>query len=208
MLDRLMLIGKDGYSPRVIIDVGAHVGAFYKECKNLWPASEVHMVEPNPFARQALLSIDNKVYSELLSHTAGQSCTYYMTDKWNLSSGNSIYREATSDFSDDHLQAITLQTSTLDNLFSNLPVIDVLKLDTQGSEVDILTGGLSVVSKVKYIIVEASVYEYNKGGCKIGDVFSFMNTHNFELVDILDLSYLEDGSVLNQVDLLFKTTHE
>lgn len=35
-------------------------------------------------------------------------------------------------------------------------------------------------------------------------MFEFMNAHGFKLLDIVDINYLNDGLILNQVDLLFK----
>jgi len=203
MLDRLQILNYDGFNPKFIVDVGAHIGDFAKTCKSLWPQTDIHMFEANPNAEKILKQIGYPYTIGLLTDNVGDKYTYYMTDKWLLSSGNSIYKENTSDFDEQYLVKTNLISNTLDNLLDNRD-IDLLKLDTQGSEIKILNGALKAVSRTKYILIECSVFEYNKGGCLIGDVFQFMNEHNFKLKDIVDLSFLNEGVTLNQVDLLFE----
>ena len=203
MFDRITLIENGNFNPKFIVDVGAHLGNFARSCKKLWPSVDIHMFEANPNAEQELKQVGCPYSIALLTDKVGEKYTYYMTNKWLLSSGNSIHKENTSEYDDAHLVKIELESNTLDNTLDSRD-IDLLKLDTQGSEIQILNGALQAVKRTKYILIESSVYEYNSGGCLIGDVFDFMNKHNFKLIDILDLNYLEDGLILNQMDLLFK----
>lgn len=204
MFDRLHLIGNDEYSPKRILDVGAHLGNFAKECKALWPAVEMHLFEANPNAEDVLKTLGYDYHITLLTDKVGEDYTYYMTNKWLLSSGNSIYRENTSEFDDAHMTSIKLTSNTLDNILGDIGFVDLLKLDTQGSELKILNGATQIIKKTKYVLIECSVYEYNLGGCTIGDVFQYMTEKGFALKDVLDISYLQDGLILNQMDLLFE----
>lgn len=207
MFDRLEILKHKGFSPKFIVDVGAHLGNFALGCKNIWPDVDIHMFEANPYAEDILRSIGFKYNISLLSNKIGIPQTYYMSDEWVLSTGNSVYRENTRHFDDTHLITTELISNTLDNILSTENrSIDLLKLDTQGSEIDILNGAKSLLHKTKYILIECSVYEYNLGGCLVGDVFSFMNDHHFKLEDVVDIQYLQDGCVLNQMDLLFINT--
>ena len=203
MFDRLEILKHKGFVPNFIVDVGAHLGNFAKGCKELWTNVDIHMIEANPNADIVLKTVGFPYTIALLTDTVGEKYTYYMTDKWLLSSGNSIFRETTDEYSDAHLVKVQLISNTLDNIIGNETHIDLLKLDTQGSELKILKGSLSLISRTKYILIECSVYEYNKGGCLIGEIFDFMNCNGFKLCDVLDLSYMEEGMILNQMDLLF-----
>jgi FkbM family methyltransferase len=207
MFDRLEILKNNGFTAQYIVDVGAHIGNFAKSCQNLWPNVDIHMFEANPYANEVLKSIGFTYNIALLSDVVGEKYTYYMTNKWLLSSGNSIFRENTSEFNDDHVIKYELESNTLDNILKNDKKVDLLKLDTQRSEIKILNGGLNLVARTKYIIIESSIYNYNEGGCLIGDVFDFMNAHGFKLIDILDINYFEEGITLNQLDLLFKNTN-
>ena len=204
MFDRLEILKNKGFTPNFIVDVGAHLGNFAKSCNELWPGVDIHMFEANPNADAILKDIGYPYNIALLTDTVGEEHTYYMTDKWALSSGNSIFKENTPEFDDSHLIKCELISNTIDNIIKDTRKVDLLKLDTQGSEIKILNGASNLVSRTEYILIECSIYEYNKGGCLIGDVFEYMNANGFALQDILDLNYLEDGLILNQVDLLFK----
>lgn len=202
MLERLDILKYNGFKPEYIIDVGAHLGKFALKCKDLWPNTNVHMFEANPNSEDTLSKLNIPYTITLLADEIGKEYTYYMTKKWLLSSGNSIFKENTSEFDYDNLIEKKLISNTLDNILPNIEKVDLLKLDTQGSELKILSGAKRIVEKTKYILIECSVYEYNKGGCLIGDVFDFMNKNNFKLEDIIDINYL-DEITLNQIDLLF-----
>lgn len=202
MLERLDILKYKGFKPEYIIDVGAHLGKFSIKCRELWPNANINMFEANPNSEDALRLLNIPYTIALLTDEIGKEYTYYMTKKWLLSSGNSIFKENTSEFDRDNLIEKKLISNTLDNILPNIEKVDLLKLDTQGSELKILSGAKKIVEKTKYILIECSVYEYNKGGCLIGDIFDFMNKNNFKLQDIIDINYLDEVT-LNQLDLLF-----
>jgi hypothetical protein len=107
----------------------------------------------------------------------------------------------TPDYSDEFLDVLNLQMFKLDDILENKS-FDLIKIDTQGSEIDILSGGLTVLKNAKYLVIECSLIEYNKGGNKIHDIFQFMTANGFFMKDIIDLSYADDKLI--QIDLLFE----
>ena len=44
-LDLLKLKNELGFEPRTILDVGAQIGDFYRESKEVWPDSQIMMIE-------------------------------------------------------------------------------------------------------------------------------------------------------------------
>ena len=70
---------------------------------------------------------------------------------------------------------------TLDETVSGA---DFLKLDTQGSELDILRGGPVTVSKALGLKVEVEFLELYKGQPLFADVDRFLRASGFELVDL------------------------
>lgn len=198
--DRFEYLNVKGVNPKRILDIGAHIGTVSQQMKQLWPNSDILMLEANPYLRETLEKTGIPYKICLLGKEPVIS-KYYMTDKWTGSSGNSIYRELTEDYNDTHLKFLELQVYRLDDFLPN-EQFDLIKIDTQGSEIDILTGGIEILKKSQYVIIECSVMEYNKGGCRIGDVFEFMNKYKFQMYDIVDLNYKDDD--LCQVDLTFK----
>ena len=81
---------------------------------------------------------------------------------------------------------------------------NMIKLDVQGSEIDILKGLGSNIDLFEIILLETSVKEYNKGSPLFIDVINFMNEKNFSFYDIYDLKRLGmNKSFLVQFDAVF-----
>ena len=117
--------------------------------------------------------------------------------------GSSVYEEKTN-FSRE-IEIIT--SSTLEIQLSKLnfnSFNNIIKLDVQGSEIDILKGLGEKISFFEIIILETSVKEYNKGSPLFIDVVNYMNKINYTLYDIFDLKRLGNyGSFLVQFDAIF-----
>lgn len=88
----------------------------------------------------------------------------------------------------------------LDDLFTPDIKFDLIKIDTQGSELDIITGGKILCGKAKGILLEVSLTQYNENSPLYNQVIEFMDDFGFKAVDILD----EVNNVfLHQQDILF-----
>ena len=127
-------------------------------------------------------------------------------DKWEnfflnthalLSTGSSIYQELSQHFRPDNTKCIRIKTKTLDRLFTKL-TFDLIKLDTQGSEMDILKGGLHTLKKSKGCIIEVSHKPYNKNAPLSHEVVNFMLEQKFFLKETL-----ATNNVVHQSDYLF-----
>ena len=51
---RLEALRFDGYAPRTLLDVGAHLGSFTRNFLQVFPDYLPTLVEPNPFCEEAL----------------------------------------------------------------------------------------------------------------------------------------------------------
>lgn len=201
VIERFLLI-KDEI--KTLLDVGAHVGDWHTKVKALLPNVDIMSVEANPYCEKTLTDKSIPHIIALLSNNDDEKVTYYLTKKWLMSSGNSIFKENTADYSDDNIKTIELTTKTLDTLFKDKQ-FDVLKLDTQGSELLILEGGKQLLSRAKYVLMETSVIHYNQGAPLVGDVFVYMKSKGYVMHDIFDMSYTND--TLTQIDILFRNTN-
>ena len=65
---------------------------------------------------------------------------------------------------------------------------------------------MSVINNTKFLLLELQIIEFNKGAPKFYEVMSFLNKINFEIIDMLDLLYSNNG-VLIQIDALFKNNN-
>lgn len=200
---RFNLLKNESFNPKRILDIGAHQGKFSEKLKKeYFPNSDYLLIEANPFLKDQLETTKFNYLIQLLGSEDKNNVEYFITNKWYCSSGNSIYKENTEDYDDDKLVVIHLDMKKLDTIFNKNDVFDLIKLDTQGSELEIIKGGLDLIKRTKYLLIETSIIEYNIGGCKSEELISFLHSINFGIKDIFDLNFTKNGTLM-QVDFLF-----
>ena len=84
---------------------------------------------------------------------------------------------------------LPVQTVTLDSWARErgVPRVDAIKLDTQGSELEILRGATEVLRDVRYIEVEVAFNEISEGAPLFGEVDGFLRRSGFALWRLRDL---------------------
>ena len=94
-------------------------------------------------------------------------------------------------------------TSTLDSVRSlnSLPTPDFVKLDTQGSEIDILKGSVASIEKTKFIYIECSVLGCNHGAPRLADYLVHLESIGFVPYDLCE-EHRMNGALV-QIDILF-----
>lgn len=148
------ILSRRSYSgPRVIMDVGANIGLFAIYMKCIDPAAEVHCFEPYEGAL-SLLATNIEPFQGIYVHPyglySGEREARLHLHRFN-SGENSIKSQ------DHHYHrsaAVQLRDagSALDKL--ELEHIDVLKIDTEGCEVEILESLGDRLYDIDYILIE------------------------------------------------------
>jgi len=122
-----------------ILDIGANVGAFSNLCKSIVQDSTIYMVEANPQCEQSLKNTGNKYYIAALSDE-NKEVTFYINANNPVCTGASYYKE--NGVAYIGANEIKLNTVLLDELLSNENIVfDFVKIDVQGSELDVIRGG-------------------------------------------------------------------
>jgi FkbM family methyltransferase len=197
-LKRLKL---NGFDPRYAIDVGAFRGEWTQLWMALFPKSSVLMIEPQE-SKAPILSRLCEQYSPsvclrsvLAGATDGTRHTFH-----EMEEGSSVYLER----SNRSRSASTKETVTIDTLIRDSlhSAVDMLKLDTQGFELEILKGATSTLQRTSFVLLEASLIPINAGCPLISDVMSVMTGKRFRLFDICG-QWRRPDHILWQVDLLF-----
>jgi FkbM family methyltransferase len=152
---------KQHVSPTRILDVGAHGGESYALFRQAWPQAKIMSVEANPACERALRASGADYRIALLWSEQGTT-EFYRTREDVTSTGCSVYRELTHHFRDEMLEVLRLPCTTLDTLFPG-EAFDFIKLDTQGSELEILRGGWKLLRHAKHLLLEVSLIAYNAG---------------------------------------------
>ena len=194
----------DGYAPRTLLDVGAHIGTFSLAFLQAFPECVPTLVEPNPFCEEALAKLPFERRMAAASDENGEA-ELFLTKEWLQSTGTSLYRENTDFFRDEVTIKRTVPKARLDDLFAGRR-FDFVKIDTQGSELDVLRGGETVLRGADYILIEISLVNYNAGAAPAEAVIAQLASMGFAPVDLTDFHRLrgvQEGGLL-QIDLLFR----
>lgn len=184
--NRLVKLSNQGFKPKKILDIGANVGEFTIMCETIWPEVESNMVEANKNCEAKLSKLDQPFFIEVLGENDGDELTFYLTKDNDLCTGNSVYLEKTEHYSEDRVIKEKRETKKVDTLFKG-ETFDLIKLDTQGSELDILRGSTEVIEDTKYVLIETSLKEYNIGAPLEKDIVGYMKSIGFGKYDILDV---------------------
>ncbi len=202
---RLKDIKKEGFNPKTILDIGAHTGQFYGWAKNVWPNAFIWMVEANDCHEIALKNIVNNSNDKYTIATLGDSerdVTFYTRSDKPHTEGASYYKEANYWDIPQLVMEIPKTLQTLDNIFTEGSTFDFIKMDTQGSELDIIKGGQRICKKAEYILLEVAVIEYNEKAPLENEVILFMKDFGFEEFLIIG-EHFHEGQLV-QKDIVFK----
>lgn len=176
-----------GVYPEVIYDVGASVLHWTNEAVNIWPQSEYYCFEAmSETAFLYNLPYIKGFYNGVLSDESNKIVTFYQ----NIMNpgGNSYYKEnsdinpVADELYNEHKEYIT---STLDEIVTSrmFKLPDLIKMDVQGSELDILKGADKCLEHAKHLILELQVVEYNRGAPLRDTVIEYLKTKNFYMVE-------------------------
>jgi FkbM family methyltransferase len=116
--------------PIVILDIGANVGAFTLWASKRWGGSTIHAYEPNPDCL------------ELLSSNVDDRCIIHPAAVSSESGSKFLYDGAHNCGEASLVQGVGTRNSGRQvNVISgaDLPLADIIKIDTEGSEWDILS---------------------------------------------------------------------
>ena len=193
-------------NPKRLLDIGAHVGDFTNNIVRLAPNCDAIMVEANPNCEPYLQK--SKFGYDMVALSDKQGKAELFVEKANtIGTGASLYKENTDWYADGKFEKVEVELDTLDNRkYFGYEVIDLIKMDVQGAELDILNGGRKTITRAKYVLIETSLVVYNQGAPMIDAIVPKMKEYGFYIEDIID--YLKFSSnQIAQMDILFKNSY-
>ena len=201
---RLEEVRDMGINPNAILDIGAHTGQFHSWSKRVWPDVGVFMIEANPLHEShldklAMMNGDNYLIAALGDEE--REVTFYTRSDKPHTEGNSYYKEANYWDIPQLVQESKIKLKKLDNIFEDEATFELIKIDTQGSELDILKGGTNLVSRAKAVVLEVSLIEYNEGAPTAKETIDYMLEIGFE--EKMSIGEHYDGETIVQKDILF-----
>ena len=179
----LMNLKKSGFEPKVVYDIGCCVMEFTKTVLEIWPYTNVILFDAFDKAEFLYKESGLSYHVGVLSNTDGKEVKFYQHD--TIPFGNSYYREIGSPsniFPPDSYRIYT--THTLDSVVrkQGFPLPDLVKIDVQGSERDVMQGGMETIRHAKHLIVEMQHMEYNEGAPLVGETLPWIEANGWTLI--------------------------
>ena len=200
--DIILSLLADKINPEYILDIGCGHGEWFLRCNKFFPNSKYLLFDGNRF-NDSKLSLLKEKYLNFSYKICLLSDSVKKLKFFNMGYGSSVYEEKTN----FPRKVESIVSSTLENELTNLKLTstnNIIKLDVQGSEIDVLKGLNKHIELFETIILETSVKEYNKDAPLFIDVINFMNEKGYVFYDIYDLKRLGDKkSFLVQFDAVF-----
>ena len=195
---------------KLVIDIGGNIGNYTSQIRKLCPDTEIHIFEPSSFNYNILqekFRNDPNIYliNSALSNLDGFLTLYF--DVPGSGSSSLVKRNL------DHLNVkFELHETVKVSKFSdywinnlNNQIIDLVKIDVEGFELETLKGFGEVLFNTKLI-------QFEFGGCNIDtrtyfqDFWYFFNDKNFEIYRITPFG-LQFISKYGEMDEFFSTTN-
>jgi FkbM family methyltransferase len=202
-----------GIKYRTVVDAGAHHGAFTDAFLELHRPSRVVLVEPIPeladeLKKQFESRLGFSVVAAALSDSNGEAD--FEINVSDASSSLLKIDNRNSKWFDLDLRVarkILVPTLTLPRLMDEQQVdeIDLLKLDLQGAERLVFTGGETVLDRIRVIYTEVFFERLYAGAWLFWEINDFLATRGFKLCGLSSIVHAGDGTLL-QANATFRRT--
>lgn len=201
--ESLAMLAARGFSPRMVLDCGANIGAFSALALKLFPDASVHAIEPQPGCQTALANLKAQAGERFFAHAVAlcdpdtsDTTLTLSTDHTATSTGAHVNPDG---------DGILVCCQTLDAVLApfgeaNAPAL--LKLDLQGYELHALRGGAKTLASTEVILTEVSFYA-QAFEPSIATLIAFLAAHGFELYDIASLYARPRDDRPRQGDFIF-----
>lgn len=172
-----------GINPKVIYDIGACVMHWTKEAEKIWPDAKIVMFDAMDHAQFLYKESKHDYYCGGPLGDKTRTVKFY--ENAMDPAGNSVYKEDTQFFTEEH--AVEKMMRTLDDVMwdMNFPKPDLVKIDVQGAELLVLSGAKEALSQCQDIIIEMQHKEYNLGAPDVTEVTRYLNSIGFERVAMI-----------------------
>ena len=193
-----------GWAPNTVIDVGAAFGAWSKNCFGIFPDAHYVLIDPL-IEYQNFWPVMTKDFHKV-DFICGAASPIRGEIELNVHpdwTGSSVLKESEGPHVDGSPRKIN--TCRIDKICQTYKTKGpyLLKIDTQGYEIEVMKGTTKIMPEVEYIILEVSLHQFFFNGPLAGEILSFMKSHGFVLYDIISLMYRPIDNALSQMDMAF-----
>ncbi len=212
--DVLCILGKVGGKIEVF-DVGANIGAFSENVISRAPWARINAFEPFPAAFQVLSQLEMKnagvlkVHNFALSDATGEKEFFINSQSVTnslLPNASDADKYQPSDYAVP-MGTIRVKLKTLDSFCedNSISIIHLLKIDTQGADINVLKGGEKMMDgfKVCAVLVEVLFVPLYEGQGWFDEIYAWLKCKGFKLVKLYDVAHADRTKEAKWADALF-----
>jgi FkbM family methyltransferase len=177
---------------QLIFDVGANIGQTHKQFRRMFPKSKVYCFEPIVGAYNKLkanIDKDRLTITENIAfgETSGEKIVKLYED-WDVL--NSLKEELMNKAANATSQKVII--NTIDNYCKNLSLekIDLLKIDTEGYEMNVLSGASEMLKarRISFILCEVGFLKVNHRNTNFSELSEYLARFGYYFIGLYNLS--------------------
>ena len=192
--------------PGTVFDVG--VGRGTEELYRAFPKARMLLIEPLTEYREALERISGNYDCRIIDKAVGSRCgpAEIAVDRGDPHK-SSFGRRTLPVASGRPLTARAVEMTTLDQILRENPDLEppfLLKIDTEGHELEVVEGAEELLQRTEVVIAEVSVAERFEGGYRFEEFVAAMGARGFRVFDFLRVRYVKGAPGTRFADVVFR----
>lgn len=150
----------------VILDIGANIGNYTVMLRKNNISLPIFAFEPHPVAFKKLEETARKHQFTAVPEGAGESCTTTTIYDYTANGGSehaSMYKDVFSTLRHSSAAGVVISLTTIDDFVArnNIQRIALLKIDTEGNELNVLKGAVDTIRRKLADIIQIEFNEMN-----------------------------------------------
>lgn len=199
-----------GFTPRGILDIGANSGRWARSILKVFPDAALVMVEPQREMESFLAGVSKDFpRAEYVLAGAGRQEGELPQTIGSDSEASSFLPETNAELVASGRQRMT-RIITIDSLMQDYPSFhpDLVKLDTQGFELEVLAGAATLFGRTRLFILETSLYEFERGMPQTIDCINYMAERGYKIYEFTEFHRRPLDGAIGCVDVAFVKTDD
>ncbi len=192
---------KMSFLPKTVIDVGVAYGT--NDLYEKFPKACHLLIEPLEEYKSVLEKISKKYNAQYELAAAGAEAGSIEINVHPDLSGSSIFKE----IEESNVNGIPRKVKmvTIDEVCGRRKLSGpfLIKIDTQGFELNVLEGAKKILAETEAIILEVSFFRFYQNGPQLYDVVKWMKDHDFVAYDLFGGQNRPLDGALAQIDVVF-----
>ena len=184
----------------IILDIGAHIGDTTELYRNYFSGFKIFCFEPFSescdYLKKRFINDSNINIVETALSNKNETKSLYVSNFSNL---NSLQKPNERAWGFTDKKSVDVETTTLDQFCyeNDIKQIDILKLDVQGSELDVLIGSKTLLEKgnISLVYVEWQVVPLYENHHKYYKIAEFLAGYEYEFFNLYNINEARSGQI-------------